>query len=460
MDAVRGTEVDKLLALSPDMFLILDKRRKVILFASDGIKELGYSDNEVLNLNFFNFVAGHVKPLIEKRLNESAFRQVHGLRAILRSKENAYIPFTISYFVDHDKIYVLLKKDTELDLSKVVVHSLDFGIIFVDTNYRILFHNSFVSNYFERPSFSHLEQLPYGLGQKLMEYLKLGTKNIELEYVPGRHLGIKVEPMELTEISGFLIKFRDITSEKMIQKSMAELDNYFSLGQLASGLAHEIKNPLAGMKFIALSLKRELTSPTHQEMIDRLIKQIDRINALVRTFFSQVKTKAVEFKKCDIKDTVEEIKGFLNNDFIQNGIIFEFSQHSQDSVYADKNHLHTILLNLVQNAVDAMKNQKGIRKIEVITRQSDTRCPDCGQRLVEIEVRDTGPGIKKEDMEKIFYPFFTTKAEGIGLGLFLVHKMVKENKGFIRVFSEVGKGTSFVLYFHPVTLEAIGCVKK
>ncbi len=460
MDFVGEADFKKLLSLSGGIFLILDRRKKLIIYASSNVKELGYSEDEVLNLNFLNLVAGHVKPIVERRFNESLLKQVYGLRLILKTKENAYIPYSLNFFTDNERIYLALQKEREFNLSEIVIDSLDFGIIFTDTEFKILYHNAFLSNYFERPSFSHLEQLPYGLGQKLIEYLKLGTKNVEIEYIPGRHLGIQIEPIELTDVSGYLIKFKDITSQKMIQKSMSELDSYFSLGQLASGLAHEIKNPLAGMKFIALSLKRELNSPSHIEMIDRLIKQIDRINALVKTFFSQVKTKAVDFKKCSIKDTVEEIKNFLNNDLIQNGIMLEYSENSPGAVYADRNHLYSILLNLIQNAIDAMKNQKGLRKIEVQVRQSDTRCPDCGQRLVEIEVKDTGPGIKKEDLEKIFYPFFTTKAEGVGLGLFLVHKMVKENKGFIRVFSEVGKGTSFVLYLHPVTPEAMGCIKK
>ncbi|MEO0235194.1 MAG: histidine kinase dimerization/phospho-acceptor domain-containing protein, partial [candidate division WOR-3 bacterium] len=286
-----GTEIKKLLSLSAGIFLILEKNKKNVIFVSEGIRGLGYFEDEILNTSFFNLVAGHLKPVVEKRLAENPSRQIHGLRVILRSKEGSYYPYTMSYHADHDKIYLFLSKDSELDLSKIVIDSLDFGIIFVDTSYKILFHNSFVSNYFERPSFSHLDQLPYGLGQKLTEYLKLGTKSVEIEYVPGQHLGIKIEPVDLAELSGYLIKFKDITNEKMIQKSMSELDNYLSLGQLASGLAHEIKNPLAGMKFIALSLKRELTSPSHLEMIDRLIKQIERINALVRTFFSQVKTK-------------------------------------------------------------------------------------------------------------------------------------------------------------------------
>ncbi|MGB9824443.1 MAG: two-component system sensor histidine kinase NtrB [Candidatus Hydrothermia bacterium] len=460
MDLVGETEFKKLLSLSGEIFIILDRRKKVITYASPNVSELGYSVNEVLNVNFLNLVAGHVKPILEKRFNESPSKPMYGLRLILKSKENVYMPYSLNYLVDNEKIYLALQKEKGINLSEIVIDSLDFGIIFTDTEFKILYHNAFLSNYFERASFSHLEQLPYGLGQKLIEYLRLGTKNVEIEYIPGRHLGIQIEPLELTDVSGYLIKLKDITSQKMIQKSMSELDSYFSLGQLASGLAHEIKNPLAGMKFIALSLKRELNSPPHIEMIERLIKQIDRINALVKTFFSQVKTKAVDFKKCNIKETVEEIKSFLNSDLIQNGIIFEYLENSPGSVYADRNHLYTILLNLIQNAVDALKSQKGLRKIEVQVRQSDTKCPDCGQKLVEIEVKDTGPGIKKEDLERIFYPFFTTKAEGVGLGLFLVHKMVKENKGFIRVFSEVGKGTSFVLYLHPVTPEAMGCVKK
>lgn len=459
MEIVGLSDYAKLLTLSPDIFLVLDKRKSIV-FASPGVSALGYSSDEVLNLPFANFLAGHLRPIVEKKINEAQPRQVYNQRVVLRSKENAYIAYLMTYLLEQDKIYIALRKEENLDSSKIILDTLDFGIILVDTDYRILYHNAYISSYFGKQSFTHLEQLPYGLGAKLIEYIKLGTKNLEPEYAPGKYLGIKIEPYSNNGIDGYIIKLKDITNEKMIQKSMSELDNYFSLGQLASGLAHEIKNPLAGMKFIALSLRRELTSPTHLEMIDRLIKQIDRINALVKTFFSQVKTKAVEFKKCSVKSIVDEIKGFLSNDLIENGIIFEYHKEGSDNVYADQNHLYTIILNLVQNAIDAMRNHKGIRRIDIFTRDSETKCPDCGSKLVEIEVRDTGPGIKKEDLDRIFYPFFTTKAEGVGLGLFLVHKMVKENKGFIRVFSEVGKGTSFIIYLHPVTPEAAGCVKK
>ncbi|MEO0244600.1 MAG: hypothetical protein ABIL92_07695, partial [candidate division WOR-3 bacterium] len=149
-----GTEIKKLLSLSAGIFLILEKNKKNVIFVSEGIRGLGYFEDEILNTSFFNLVAGHLKPVVEKRLAENPSRQIHGLRVILRSKEGSYYPYTMSYHADHDKIYLFLSKDSELDLSKIVIDSLDFGIIFVDTSYKILFHNSFVSNYFERPSFS------------------------------------------------------------------------------------------------------------------------------------------------------------------------------------------------------------------------------------------------------------------------------------------------------------------
>ncbi len=459
MEIVGTSEIDRLLSLSSDIYLILDGK-KYILYASDGIKALGYSEEEVLSNNFMNFVAGHVRPLVERKLNEATNRIFFGQRVILRSRENTYVPYVMTFFASGEKIFLFLKKEESEGPEKAVLDYLDFGIIVVDKDFRVLFHNNFISSYFQRHTFVHLEQLPFGLGNKLIERIRLGQKNIDLEYVPGQYVGVNVYHLEQAELKGYIIKLKDITEEKNFEKSAGGPGGYFSYVDLVSIYTHHIKNLLTPLKFTALNLKRQLDSPVHLEMVDRMIKHIDKINHHVRAFYSRVKTKPTEFKKCNVKKVVDRVKSLLSNDIINNGIIFEFAQDGNDSIYADEVHFQQILSDLVQNAIDAMKNVRGLRKIQVVAKRSDTRCPYCGSNFLEIAVRDTGPGIKKEDIERIFNLGFSTKAEGWGLGLYVVDKMVKENKGLIRVFSEVGKGTSFVLYFHTITPEAMGCLKK
>ncbi|HOK23072.1 MAG TPA: ATP-binding protein [Candidatus Hydrothermia bacterium] len=459
METLGSSDFERLLSLSADIYLILDGK-KYIKYASEGVKTIGYSKEDVLNTSFLSFVAGHVRPLVEKRLAEATNRKVFDQRVILKSKENVYVPYLMTFYGLADRVFVSLRREYEGGLEKAILDFIDFGIIVIDKDFRIMYHNNFVSSYFQMHSFTHLEQLPYSLGDSLIERISLGQKSFDLQYAPGKFVGITVYSLEQAEFSGYVIKLKDISEERSFQKSASGSGAYFSYVDLVSIYTHHIKNLLTPLKFTALNLKRELSDPSQLEKVERMIKHIDKINHHVRAFYSRVRTKPIEFKKCSVKKIVDKVKSLLSNDIINNGIIFEFHQESNDFIYVDEVHTQQILLDLMQNAIDAMKSVKGVRKLQVNVEQSGTRCPYCGTNFVEIEVKDTGPGIKKEDIDRIFNLGFSTKAEGWGLGLYVVDKMVKENKGIIRVFSEVGKGTSFVLYFHTVTPEAIGCVNR
>jgi polar amino acid transport system substrate-binding protein len=459
MKLVNTADIEKLLSLSPEIFLILDGKKNVI-YASDSVKSLGFSEEEIIGTNFLHLVAGHIRPILEKKFSEVTNKTVFGQRLIIKSKENVYLPFYANFYVAQDRIFLYLKNEEQVLPEKLILDYLDFGIVVVDSEFRVIYHNSFVSTYFQRHLFTHLDQLPYGIGAKIIERVKIGQKNMEIEYASGSILGISVYPLNLPDLKGFLLKIKDITAEKNFERTASGSGSYFSYVDLVSIYTHHIKNLLTPLKFTALSLRRELTDPKLLEKIDRMVTHIEKINQHVRAFYSRVKTKPIEFKKVNVKKVVEQVKSLLNNELINNGIIFEFNQSGNEPVYADEIHLQQILSDLIQNAIDALKNQKGIRKIAVNVKRSENRCPYCGSNFVQIEVSDTGPGIKKEDLDRIFNLGFSTKAEGWGLGLYVVDKMVKENRGIIRVYSEVGKGTTFVLYFHPATPEAIGCVEQ
>lgn len=459
MNRITVEELQKLFALTNDIFLILDGKRSV-LYASDGIKTLGYSEDDIIGLNFYNLVAGHVKPIVEKRFSEVSNRIVFNQRIILRSKENFYYTFICNFFVAWDRVFVFMRREESIDLSDLsVVNYLDFGLIIVDLNFRIVYHNSYVSNYFQTKGFTHLNQIPFGFGQKLAERIKFGQRNMEMEYHSGRILGINVYPLEIADFNGFLIKMKDITEGKKFEKG-SSVGGYFSYVDLVSIYTHHIKNLLTPLKFTALSLKRDLNDAKQVEKIDRMISQIEKINHQVKAFYSKVKTKPIEFKKVSIKKVIDKVRHLMNNEFVSNGIVFEFSPNEDLNLYVDEDHLHQILSDLIQNALDAMKNQKGVRKLTIGVKKSDVRCPYCGAGFVEVDISDSGPGISKENLDRIFNLGFSTKADGWGLGLYVVEKMVKENRGIINVYSEVGKGTTFVLYFHPYTPEAMGCIEK
>ena len=224
---------------------------------------------------------------------------------------------------------------------------------------------------------------------------------------------------------------------------MAQVEKFSTLGTLASGLAHEIKNPLAGMRLIAQGLERELQGK-QLESIKRMKRQIDRIDNLIKKFFSYVKPHLSNRVSCPIKDTLREVEALIEENLKKKEIKLVKEIPAGLRVKVDPHHFQQILLNLLLNAIDALDRggtievKAGLSKIE----QSDNNSP-----YVFISVKDNGVGIDEEEIDKIFYPFYTTKSEGIGLGLFIVHQLVKENRGLIEVKSEKNRGTEFIIYF-------------
>ena len=450
------TKLQELVNISSEILLILDKEGK-ITYANKSINLLGYTPEELISKPFSKLVVGHQRRNIEKKLlmQGKKGRKLF-YKILLRTKEAATLSGEINGICNGENFFISIKVIENENVPRDILNTLESGIILVDEDMKIIYHNPYVSHVFENRRYTHLKQLPYGIGQKLEEFVKRGTQTAEIQVPSGRFFGIRFAKFEGTNSSGIMIHFRDITEQKLMERAMTEFDRFSSLGQLASGLAHEIKNPLAGMKLMALRLKRELDDE-NKKILDRMIKQIDRIDSLIKTLFSQVKAKTVYFTKCNLENIAEDIRELVGTELLKNGIFFDMQVSTRPFVIADCDQVHTILLNLVLNAIDAVKQVKGERRIEIVIANSPAKCPSCGVPFISLEVRDTGMGIKKENIDKIFYPFFTTKPEGTGLGLFLVHKLIKENKGLINVKSELNKGSTFIVYLHSVNRGVEAC---
>jgi len=260
------------------------------------------------------------------------------------------------------------------------------------------------------------------------------------------HLSIRGEKI------GKIVVFRDLTNVYKIQEEILRMDRLVSLGKLASGIAHELRNPLAGIKTTAQALGEEMSGDdSRREYLHRITKEIDRLNDLLKTFFSFAKPQNLNLVHCHIKDIINEIIPFLIKEIADKGIRFIETYHPQlPKIKVDKTQMHQVFLNLFLNAIQAMPGGGELR-IEACPMTSDSS-KELKQNFIKVVVSDTGRGIPDHIVQKIFDPFFTTKPKGIGLGLSITYQIIKKHGGTIKVESEWERGTSFVINL-PETLE-------
>ncbi len=260
------------------------------------------------------------------------------------------------------------------------------------------------------------------------------------------HLSVRGEKI------GKIVVFRDLTNVYKIQEEILRMDRLVSLGKLASGIAHELRNPLAGIKTTAQALGEEMSGDdSRREYLHRITKEIDRLNDLLKTFFSFAKPQNLNLAHCYIKDIINEIIPFLIKEIADKGIRFTETYHPQlPKIKVDKTQIHQVFLNLFLNAIQAMPNG-GELKIEASPMIADP-LKGSKQNFVRVVISDTGRGIPAQIVHKIFDPFFTTKPKGIGLGLSITYQIIKKHGGTIKVDSEWERGTSFIINL-PETLE-------
>ena len=256
---------------------------------------------------------------------------------------------------------------------------------------------------------------------------------------------------------GTIITFRDISETKRMQIEMVRMDRLASLGVLAAGIAHEIRNPLAGIKTIAQTMEEEISDDhPHREYLQRIIRQVNRLDELLRAFFSYARPRPPMRKHHELPDIVHEVMILLDKRLKSSRVRFE-SDYAPDlrPVFVDLNQIQQMFLNLFLNALDAMPDGGVLRvsaeNVRARPRRMERRGrpyrPNADQErdFVKVQVSDTGVGIRQDHLNSIFDPFFTTKPQGTGLGLSIVYRIVEEHGGEIDVESELGKGTTFVV---------------
>lgn len=354
-----------------------------------------------------------------------------------------------------------------------VLESLSTGLLIINDDFQLLRYNQIAESWL--PFSEHLDDI-LGSEKPIWEYIedediadflcKSLEKNItnsseDFSTVTSggsvRFLIVTIAPLiNDGELSGKMILVRDITEKKNQDILLHRMENLANLTNLAAGMAHEIKNPLGAISIHIQLIQKALVKAREnadklparkfvEDHIDVVNEEIDHLNKLVMDFLLAVRPVKAQLELKEPDKLIEGLISFFKPEFNKAGIEVIFkSSESGKRILLDEKLFRDVIMNISQNSLAALKSKFGQDK--------STDAKFCISNNIRenkfiITIADNGCGMSEESLSKIFEPYYTTKANGTGLGMTMVYKIVKEFSGEIIVDSKEGQGTAFTLSF-------------
>lgn len=367
----------------------------------------------------------------------------------------------------------LLKKSKYLEsiykFQSSIIHNLSSALIVIDLDGNITFSNRAAQ---ELLKYAHDELNSISLkelfadeseGANFTELLTVygkKFKNKECLFVDkeGKQVQIGLTTANFVDdyngYEGRIILFKDLTEVKQLKKQIERMDRLALLGELSAGIAHEIRNPLAGIKAAAQILDESIGEDTNNKiLLQRIIKEIDKSNKLLKEFFKFARPSRPKLEFVDIETLIDGLFLLINPRIKKQNVVTEINyEENLPKAYIDETQIEQVMLNILLNALDAMpeggKLSISVNKHELEPFEANEIIEKTFNQqtlyYVSIMISDTGVGIKQDHLDKIFDPFFTTKADGLGLGLSICSRLLEENLGKIDASSDES-GTTFTL---------------
>ena len=300
------------------------------------------------------------------------------------------------------------------------------------------------------------------LARHLSDTLTTGESRSEAEALvetpDGRSMHVSIVTAPLAGKSGAVTAavavVRDITRLYQLEAEMRRGETLAAAGQIAMGLAHEIRNPLGAIRGTVQLLKRELADEARWgEYTDVLLKEVDRVNRIIEMLLDLGRPVALRPVPLNIHQLLERVALMSEGTAAERGVtILRRYDPSMPPILADEDRILQVFHNLVRNAMEAMPRGGRLTLVTRLSMNPLFAKMDLGRGLksmAEVQVIDEGEGIPEATRAKLFTPFFTTKDTGLGLGLALCHRIVEEHRGAIQIESEPAKGTA-VSCFLPI----------
>lgn len=344
--------------------------------------------------------------------------------------------------------------DIALDkpLHETVFESIGIGIMVTDLASRLLFINKAAEDMWDLPREQALGQsFLLALAEherarmkKTFDYVVRTGRSVharEIHYIShaGKNLIINAYASLFTypaeKTLGVVMWMEDITETLKLQQELQRADKLAALGQLALGIAHEIRTPLATIKALASLIRSDFdNTPNADRYFEIILSEINRLDKLSRELLNFGGKRHMEIEPVNINDLLRRIIHLVRLNTSQKIRFYYDLEESLPPVYGDRQSLMHVMTNIIINAVEAIP-EEGIIRVE--TRRDDG--------FLIITVQDTGTGILPEHIDKIFDPLFTTKENGTGLGLSMAHSIISDHGGEIKVQSKPNEGTSFTV---------------
>lgn len=272
----------------------------------------------------------------------------------------------------------------------------------------------------------HPQQIDAGISSFSHTFLHTDGTEIPVE--------ISASPLfdEKGNKTGAVLLLRDLREIRSIQEQLARSKHLASLGRMAAGIAHEIRTPLGSLRGFAQFFGGKAEDADSKEYAALMVGEVDRLNAIISSLLQFSRPCEPDFTSVDISALLAKAGKLLEHDFIKSGITLQLENDCPGSVEADADLLLQVLLNLLNNAINASKKAGRV----ILSCECDPK-----KHFVGITVIDSGSGMSREEREKMFDPFFTTRKAGTGLGLAICHQIVEQHNGAFDIRSRPGKGT-------------------
>jgi two-component system sensor histidine kinase HydH len=237
---------------------------------------------------------------------------------------------------------------------------------------------------------------------------------------------------------GTVLLFRDLSDVKALQEQIKRAERLASVGRLAAGVAHEIRNPLGSLKGFLQYFQRKLDLQEQDSTyLTVMVKEVDRLNSIISNLLDFARPKEPVFEPADIEELIKHVLTLIESDLQTKQIVLSLDlQQGLPAIRLDRNQITQVLFNIFLNAMQAVE-PGGRIEVKAHTHNETDQ--------LELVIADTGRGINSDDLSKIFDPFFTTKKQGAGLGLAIAYTIIEHHQGEITVESTLGLGSTFTI---------------
>ena len=347
-----------------------------------------------------------------------------------------------------------LRMSREKGLLETIFHAIQEGIVVLDGDGHVAYANRAagkllgvsVADMTGQPIQRYVRDIDWEGVMRLdvKEWSRLVSREIEITYPEHRFVVFYVVPLAMVNAAetGAVVILRDVTHDREHEAKTIESERLNALMLLAAGMAHEIGNPLNSLNIHLQLIAREVAALPDAErenlrdLLDVTQKEVQRLDGIIAQFLQAIRPAPLKLEATSVREVLQETIDFLQHEVRDRDVLVEVELPDDlPSIPLDRQQIRQAFFNIIRNAIQAMSNG-GLLKIGART----------AEQFLAITFKDTGAGITPERLANLFEPFNTTKAEGSGLGLMIVQRIVRDHGGQMEIHSEPHAGTTFTLF--------------